>query len=112
MHLGAFWELYLHEAFLRLGFKVDVDIGHDAGDGPRPDFLLRRDEVELHVEATALLGADVLSPQQRRLSEQLQDLINRTEAPDFLVELASSNTAPPRRGAAMSSPHSKSGWRA
>lgn len=87
VHLGAFWELYLHEAFLRLGFSVDVDIGRDAGEGRRPDFRLQRDELELYVEATALLGDDVLSPHQRRLSQQLQDLINRTDAPDFLVEL-------------------------
>jgi hypothetical protein len=49
--------------------------------------LLRRGELDLYVEATALLGDDVLSSRERRLSEELHDLIDRTKVPDFLVEL-------------------------
>jgi len=87
VHLGALWELYLHEAFTRLGFKVDVDIGRDAGDGRRPDLLVSRGPVRFYVEATAVHGADVLDPAQRRLAAHLHDLIDRAHVQDFLVEL-------------------------
>ena len=38
-HLAAFWELYLHELFSRLGFRVQV---HPFEDKKSPDFLLLR----------------------------------------------------------------------
>jgi hypothetical protein len=87
VHKGAFWELYLHEVFLRLGFEVDVDIGRDDIGGRRPDFLLRKDDVEFYVGATAVQGDDVASPQQRQLLGTLRDLINHVASDDFLVGL-------------------------
>jgi hypothetical protein len=88
VHLGAFWELYLHEAFLRLGFDIDVDIGRDAEEGRRrPDLLVRRGDAEFYVEATAVTGDDVLTPQQRQLLQQLRDVVNGTRSSDFLVAL-------------------------
>lgn len=38
-HSGAFWELYLHELFLRMGYSIEVHAGL-AGSDARPDFLL------------------------------------------------------------------------
>jgi len=64
-HLAAFWEMYLHECFVRLGFEVDVAIGLDSTDR-RPDFKLRRGDGELLVEATAVRGSRVASPAAAR----------------------------------------------
>lgn len=47
--LAAFWELYLHELFSRLGFEAQV---HPAsGRGTRPDFLMTRGETRIYLEA-------------------------------------------------------------
>lgn len=58
-YLGAFFELYLHRLFSQLGHAVDIDVGNDRDETRRPDFLL--DEA-LWVEATAVVGADVIAP--------------------------------------------------
>jgi hypothetical protein len=46
---AAFWELYLHELFSRLGYRVEV---HPEGPRPtRPDFVLSRDNKRFYLEA-------------------------------------------------------------
>jgi len=46
---AAFWELYLHELFSRLGFEIDVH--PDSERGTRPDFELARDGQRIYLEA-------------------------------------------------------------
>lgn len=48
--LGAFWELYLHELFSRLGFAAQVHPPSAKG-GNRPDFLMARGEQRFYLEA-------------------------------------------------------------
>lgn len=47
--LSAFWELYLHEMAVRLGFQVVVH--PESERGTHPDFVLSRGEERLYVEA-------------------------------------------------------------
>jgi hypothetical protein len=47
--LSAFWELYLHELFSRLGFTPEVH--PDSGNGTRPDFLMTRGTERFYLEA-------------------------------------------------------------
>src|ERR1700728_4439903 len=85
-HLGALWELYLHETFRRLGCEVDLDIGRENPDQPRPDFLLAQDGIRLFLEATAALGASVLGDQSSHARvAALKDAIERVKAPNFFV---------------------------
>ena len=42
VHHGALWELYLHEAFVRLGYDVDLDVGRDSETTSRPPRSTRR----------------------------------------------------------------------
>jgi hypothetical protein len=62
-HLGSWWELYVHELFVRLGFDVEV---HPSLEGTRrrPDFRIRRDG------QTALVEAAALSPDSQRPSAE------------------------------------------
>ncbi len=46
---AAFWELYLHELFVRLGFNIEVH--PESGKDTRPDFRLTRDGREIYLEA-------------------------------------------------------------
>jgi hypothetical protein len=46
---AAFWELYLHELFVRLGF--DIEVHPESGKDTRPDFRVSRSGREMYVEA-------------------------------------------------------------
>jgi hypothetical protein len=85
-HLGAFWELYLHEHALRAGFEVDSDIGRDTHHR-RPDLLLTKGQESFYVEATVVLGDDVIPRASRPRVQQLYDAINRIENRNFLLHL-------------------------
>jgi hypothetical protein len=54
-HYAAWWELYLHELFLRLGYEITI---HPAVEGTerKPDFGLRRDDSNLLVEASVVFS--------------------------------------------------------
>ena len=85
-HLGALWELYLHETFRRLRCEVDLDIGREDPDHPRPDFLLAQGGVRFFLEATAALGASVLGDQSSQArAAALKEAIERVKAPNFFV---------------------------
>ncbi|MEK6273079.1 MAG: hypothetical protein AABM42_10600 [Actinomycetota bacterium] len=46
---AAFWELYLHELFVRLGFNIEVH--PESGKDTRPDFRMTREGREMYLEA-------------------------------------------------------------
>ena len=54
-HYAAWWELYLHELFLRLGYEITI---HPVINGTerKPDFGLRRDDSNLLVEASVVFS--------------------------------------------------------
>lgn len=83
-HLGAFWELYLHESGCRLGFDVDIDVGRDHA-GRRPDLLLSKGSDSFFIEATVALGDGVIRRDQRARADQLYAAIDRVNNRDFLV---------------------------
>jgi hypothetical protein len=83
-HLGAFWELYLHEAACRLGFEVDIDVGRDHS-ARRPDLLLSNAATCFYVEARVAEGDDVIARDQRTRANQLYAAVERITNRDFLV---------------------------
>src|ERR1700679_2954360 len=54
-HLGAWWELYLHELLLRLGYEIEV---HPELEGTKrhPDFRLQKDGDTLLLEAAVVFS--------------------------------------------------------
>ncbi len=82
-HLGAFWELYVHEVFTRLGYRLEPhpDV---PGTSNHPDFLVVADDVAFYLEATMAMGVEDLSPHQKRAHDLLDEL-NRLEIPNFVV---------------------------
>jgi hypothetical protein len=85
-HLGALWELYLHEASSRLDYEVDLDIGRENPENRRPDFLLASRGERFYLEATAALGASVLGDQaSHALAAALREAIERVKAPNFFL---------------------------
>jgi hypothetical protein len=85
-HAGAFWELWVHEAHRRRGFEVTVNIGTEAGER-RQDFALARGRERCWLEATVVGGDSPLSFTERRLDEQLRDIVATVRAPRFSLAL-------------------------
>lgn len=101
VHLGAFWEVYLHESFSRICSEVDADIGNDAIAGRRPDLRAVCGGQGFQVEATAILGDDAVDPKARVRADQLYDALNlRLRNRDFLLHIGLRKVGPgtPGRG--------------
>lgn len=80
---AAFWELYCHEALLRLGYTVECH--PDIGTGSRrPDYLGRRDGTQLLLEATVAADPDAQVARERR-EAQVYDALNRLDSPNFFL---------------------------
>jgi hypothetical protein len=83
-HLGAFWEIYLHEAASRLEREVDVDVGRDHG-RRRPDLLVGGEADGVFIEATVALGDSAVGRDQRARADQLYAAVERIRNRDFLL---------------------------
>jgi len=85
-HLGAFYELYLHELFSKSGFNVEI---HPAVNNKttHPDFRVLKDgKPLLYLEATlAALSDKDMSAKARE--EQVYDAINRMKLPNFFIRV-------------------------
>jgi hypothetical protein len=86
-HLGAFWELYLHEAAWRLRFEIDIDVGRDHA-RRHPDLLLSTAATSFYIEARVAEGDDVIAREQRARANQLYAAIERIHNRDFLVSIS------------------------
>lgn len=84
-HRSAFFELYLHEVLLRLGFAVEIH--PEIGRPTHTDFLVTRNgERQFYLEATLALPANNEVAEQRRI-QQVYDTINRMEIPEFFLHV-------------------------
>lgn len=88
-HAGAFWELWVHEMHRRRGYEVTVNIGADPGARRErcQDFVLTRGRERCWLEATVVGGDSPLSFTERRLDEQLRDVVETVRAPRFSLAL-------------------------
>lgn len=83
-HLGAWWELYLHELFLRLGFGVEVHPSLD-GTRKRPDFRIHRDDQTALVEAAALFSGFARAERRTAAPGWMTEALETLDSPDFFV---------------------------
>lgn len=81
---AAFWELYLHETFLRAGFDVEI---HPEVEGPRPpDFRVTRGDERYYVEATCIFGSDADTGATAR-RQTLYDIVESIHSPNFFLSI-------------------------
>lgn len=96
---GAFFELYLHELMVRLGFEVEVHPDSpDLATDRAPDFFCRAsDDRAFYLEATVAreLSAEEEAAQARK--NQFYDALERLHSPNFFiwVEFSGSPATPP-----------------
>lgn len=98
-HVGAYWELHLHETFRSSGFTVTIHPDVPAG-ARRPDFLVCRDNESYYVEAKCLalkVGDAGAALRKRRLYEALDTI----HCPNFFLQIDVHSVGPadlPTRG--------------
>jgi hypothetical protein len=85
-HWGAWWELYLHELFTRLGYRLTIH--PDLPDSTKtPDFELRRDDGEhLYLEATVVFSG-IAKSSSTQTPGWLLDAVNSVRNGNFFVWL-------------------------
>jgi hypothetical protein len=83
--LGAFWELYLHELFRRLGFRIELH-PEIVASTHRPDFRLQRDSAEIYVEAVTVFEPQAHSDDDARLAP-LVEAVRSLSSPRFRVSV-------------------------
>jgi hypothetical protein len=76
VHLGGFFEIYMHEVLRRVCPGVEVDIGNDSNRSRRPDLRAVSEGAGFGVEVTAILGDDPVDPKDRARVNQLYDALN------------------------------------
>lgn len=86
-HIGAFWELYLHELFRKSNYSIEIH--HTvAASGKRPDFrLIRNDNTIAYVEAVWVGSKSSLALGQDRRASELMDAINSWTFKQFCLGL-------------------------
>ena len=83
--LGAFWELYLHELFRRLGCEISL---HPAVSGTtrRPDFRLQLGTAVTYVEAVTIYEPQAESIDDARLAP-VRAVLNTISSPDVVLDV-------------------------
>lgn len=85
-HVGAWWELYLHAAFIHMGFEVDIHPALPSTDA-RPDFRLTQGETEIYLEATTLFSAHENKLGRTQREGWIKDAIDLAHCPNFFIWL-------------------------
>lgn len=90
---SSFFELYLHELFLRSGHIVTVEPASPDGSSSRPDFLLSDHEGHLlYVEAVCATDRSRRERGAESRMNEFYDAINDLDSPDFFVGLEVNGT--------------------
>lgn len=85
-HLGAWWELYVHELLRRLNFQIDLH-PNIPGTSRRPDFSASRGEIEFYVEATHVQSGIADEGRDSDREDVMFDLVNQARSNDFTVSM-------------------------
>jgi hypothetical protein len=80
---GAFFELYLHECLLRMGYTVTCHPEVE-GTSRRPDFLAEKDGGAVYVEARSASSSDVVVGAAARVNT-LYESLDKIDSPNFFL---------------------------
>lgn len=80
---GAFFELYLHECLLRMGYAVTCHPELD-GTSRRPDFLAEKDGRSFYIEARSASSSDVAVGNSARVNAVYESL-DKMDSPNFFL---------------------------
>ncbi|SRR5258707_10777059 len=96
---SAFFELYIHELLLRLGYSVEVQPENRTANLKRPDFFVHNSDGEaFYLEATVASGTSTEQMVQLARKNKVYDAINKIDSPNFFLGMkmkGSPSTEPP-----------------
>ena len=84
-HLGAFFELYMATMTSRLFSGVTVDVGHESDTTRDPDLFVIDVDSRWTIEATVVLGDDVVGPDDRPRVGPLYEAVERITTREYLL---------------------------
>jgi hypothetical protein len=91
-HWAAWWELYLHELFTRLGYELAIH--PRLPDSARtPDFEMRRGASRLYLEATVVFSGIVREDDDPQAPPWMIDAVNDVQSSNFFVGLVEVESA-------------------
>lgn len=81
---AAFFELFLHEMFSKLGYKITIhpDI---VGVNKHPDFLLEKDDFKFYLEAKLCKEKSDIEEKRDKFKHQLYDDINKLKSEKYFL---------------------------
>ena len=86
-HQAAFFELFLHELLMRLGYSVSLHPSVPGGVSKSPDFLVESSQADrFYLEATLATGESAQEIAAQARMNAVYDTLNRlVESPDFFL---------------------------
>jgi hypothetical protein len=84
-HLGAFFELYMSAMTARLFSGVKLDVGQEDDTTRDPDLFVINVDSQWSIEATVVLGDDVVGPDDRPRVGLLYEAIQRIRTREYLI---------------------------
>lgn len=94
---GAFFELYLNEALLRMGYKVTCHPTLE-GSNRRPDFLAEKDGNRVYIEARAASSSNIAVGNAARVNTVYESL-DKLDSPNFFLWIDIDEQGPQPLGA-------------
>lgn len=91
-HHSAFFELYLHELLLSMGFDLSLHPDMNGNTATHPDFLVSQNgQPCFYLEATLVLQPEDDAAKERMIA-QVYDSINRIESTNFFISIQLNGT--------------------
>lgn len=84
----SFYELFLHQLFRDLGYKVEIHPKLSNSD-KRPDFLIKKGNQEIYVEAKITSGKSNKQKAFVRMRDQFYDNLNKIRTSKFYIQIES-----------------------
>lgn len=84
----SFYELFLHQLFLELDYKVEVHPKINNSD-KRPDFLITKADQEIYVEAKVTSGKSNEEKAFERMRDEFYDNLNKIKTSKFYIQIES-----------------------
>lgn len=86
----AFYELFLYSLFKKLNFEVVIHPDLPSTD-KKPDFLIKRDELEVYIEAKVVNDKSANQQAFERKINELYDHLDKIICPGFLLQIDTLN---------------------